>query len=212
MDGISFRREFRRNNEKIRFKFEFNLVWVSYYALKLFGVWVPLLWLVRLVGGPRKTDGAGIAHWGFYKIDRTIVFCWGDCHWNWYLPWDLSHVLTEVRKPDGTWVKKVNSWDEREPDGRWVGVYPYRYTTRRGEVQETTATVYVERMTWAWRWFKRLGWPRKVRTDLWIEFADEMGDARGSWKGGTIGCGWDLRKNETPEQSLRRMESVREFR
>jgi hypothetical protein len=39
----------------------------------------------------------------------------------------------------------------------------------------------------------------------------EAGKRKGSWKGGTLGCGYELKKNETPLECLRRMESEREF-
>ena len=44
-----------------------------------------------------------------------------------------------------------------------------------------------------------------------VNFSDEVGERSGSWKGGTLGCGYDLLKNETMEQCLRRMEKERKF-
>lgn len=45
-----------------------------------------------------------------------------------------------------------------------------------------------------------------------VEFSDEVGERTGSWKGGTIGCSFDIQKGETAEQALKRMEKTREFR
>jgi len=45
-----------------------------------------------------------------------------------------------------------------------------------------------------------------------LGFDREIGERSGSWKGGCIGCGWDMKPGETAEQTLRRMESERTFR
>jgi hypothetical protein len=45
----------------------------------------------------------------------------------------------------------------------------------------------------------------------YIEFNDEVGERTGSWKGGTLGCGYNLLPNETPLECLRRMEKERKF-
>ena len=37
------------------------------------------------------------------------------------------------------------------------------------------------------------------------------GERNGSWKGGVLGCGWDMLKGETPLDTLRRMERERRF-
>jgi hypothetical protein len=50
-----------------------------------------------------------------------------------------------------------------------------------------------------------------VSTTLDVKFDDEVGERSGSWKGGTIGCSYEMLPNETPEQTLRRMEKEREF-
>lgn len=44
-----------------------------------------------------------------------------------------------------------------------------------------------------------------------VEFNAEVGERTGSWKGGCIGCGYQMNPNETPLQALRRMEAERKF-
>ena len=63
-----------------------------------------------------------------------------------------------------------------------------------------------------WRVLKR--WPiyKWYRKSINVQFSDETGERTGSWKGGTIGCGYDMLPGETAEQTLRRMEKEREFR
>ena len=39
----------------------------------------------------------------------------------------------------------------------------------------------------------------------------EVGKKKGSWKGGCIGCSYDSKPGETPEECLKRMEKERKF-
>ncbi len=131
--------------------------------------------------------------------------------WN-FNPFDWRHMRHSVRCADGSWEPYVGSWErDKAADHRENFLFPYRYVLKSGEVQERTATVYVSQMEWRPRCLK---WTRlfaKIRTSIDVAFSDEVGERTGSWKGGTIGCGWDLLPNETPEQALRRMESARVF-
>jgi hypothetical protein len=49
----------------------------------------------------------------------------------------------------------------------------------------------------------------RIRTTIGVEFNDEVGERSGSWKGGTLGCGYEILPNETPLMCLRRMEKER---
>jgi hypothetical protein len=167
--------------------------------------------------------------------------CWGitihhDCaHLNWgrhckiiHWPWDWEWVRTSYLMEDGaTWAHDLRGYRSR-PVGtcktergdkfgsmrkipRWRAEYPFRYVLRSGEVQERIATVEVHEMEWRWRWFMALPFPRKVRRSIDINFDGEVGERSGSWKGGCLGCGFELWHDETPKECLRRMESERKF-
>jgi hypothetical protein len=73
------------------------------------------------------------------------------------------------------------------------------------------AWYYVEEMEWRWKWFTGLRWPRKVRKYISVEFDHEVGEGTGSWKGGTLGCSYVMKPEETPLECLRRMERERVF-
>ena len=83
----------------------------------------------------------------------------------------------------------------------------YRYVLRSGEVQECLATIRAESRLWVRPWlpFRRLS--RYIN----IEFDKEVGERTGSWKGGVLGCGYEMRRGETPLDTLRRMERERVF-
>lgn len=51
----------------------------------------------------------------------------------------------------------------------------------------------------------------RVIRSIDVEFDGEVGERTGSWKGGTIGCEYELRPNETPYECLKRMEQERKF-
>jgi len=139
--------------------------------------------------------------------------------WN-FNPFDWRHMRHDVRCTDCSrpslpytyWEPFVGSWErDKQPDHRELFTLPYRYVLKSGEVQERIATVFVSQMEWRPRCLK---WTRlfaKIRTTIDITFNDEVGERTGSWKGGTTGCSWELRPNESPKEALRRMERERVF-
>lgn len=132
-------------------------------------------------------------HWGL----RRKAFDW---------PWSWHTMAYEIQMPDGGWRDVFYRGGDPYTED-----HPYTYTLRSGEVQNRTATVSKRRHVLTYRAFKGLGWPRWIKESIEVQFSDEVGERSGSWKGGTIGCGYDLKPGETMEQSLRRMEVERKF-
>lgn len=132
-----------------------------------------------------------------------------------YMPWHWRRCVHEVRNADGEWEPFVGSWErengpwgeKKEPDGRVEETHDYTYELKSGEVQHCTATIFVERRTWTRFWYP---W-RMTRQCIDVDFSDEVGERSGSWKGGTVGCSYDMEPGETPLDTLRRMEREREF-
>lgn len=84
---------------------------------------------------------------------------------------------------------------------------PYRYTLRSGRVQERTATYQHSQSLHTRPWI-----PWRMLTDsIDVDFDGEVGEREGSWKGGTLGCGYVMKRGETPTECLRRMERERQF-
>lgn len=148
---------------------------------------------------------------------------WWKKNYAFHFPWTFKHRLTEIleHKANLPGVQKT-VWNDRDKNfmdsygerknvqASVTKVYPYEYKLKNGEVQQRQAAVSVERMTWVARW-----WPiipiKKVRTSIDIAFNEEVGEGTGSWKGGCLGCGYDMLPGETPLVTLRRMEREREF-
>lgn len=127
------------------------------------------------------------------------------------MPWQWSHFKSEVQLEDGSFGIRSYSWKDGSSDGRKIYEFPYRYVCRDGEVQDVIAKVFVSRMEWRWLGLKSLPWPHRIQTCIDVEFSESVGEGRGSWKGGCIGCGIQMLPKETPEQALRRMEKTRRF-
>lgn len=209
---MSYIKRIKRSLRGCRPRLSFSLdLFEEEYCLDFFGFLIALPFLDRWHREPEEM----MESWGFsvYWADRYVVWRWGSYWKSIDMPWAFRHLITEVRKPDGTWVEAIEEWTakEGESDGRWKETYDYTYTLKSGEIQHRKADIHVRRMTWVWRWTYWLKWPRKVRTSIDIRFDDEVGERTGSWKGGCTGCGWDLKPNETPLESLRRMERERVF-
>jgi hypothetical protein len=168
----------------------------------------------------REPDGM-MESWGFswgWDADNRgadIHLHWGERTKLLFLPWDYVHVRSDMLCDDGVWRKSIPYYDHKDGDPRpAVEAYDYRYVCRNGTVQDDiTAVIHVQEMEWRWklaRWLHLPG-PRLVRRTIEIEFSKEVGERRGSWKGGVLGCGYGLRPDETPAECLHRMQRDRRF-
>lgn len=135
-----------------------------------------------------------------------LRFHWGHLRKSYDWPGTAYTIEYQQQMPDGSWASVF-----RHDDQPYTEAHPYTYVLKSGEVQKCTATVSKRRHILGRRWLSKLGWPATIRESIDIAFDDEVGERTGSWKGGTIGCGYDLRRGETLEQALHRMEREREF-
>lgn len=145
--------------------------------------------------------------WSAYASSEFgLLLHWGMSRRSFDWPWMLHTLRYEKMMPNGTWRDVFDS--DAKP---YTETHPYTYVLRSGKVQECTATISKRRHVLTWRAFKRIGWPRWNRESIDVQFSDEVGERSGSWKGGCIGCDYDLRPDETMLQALRRMEAERKF-
>lgn len=162
--------------------------------------------------------------WGFAYHNQTFwIYRGGEGNrnggnkwWTMYVPWYLSWVRTSALRIDGTWEHEVPGATKDLWADKWKGVihyesHPYTYVLKNGEVQNRIATLRVEEREWRWHWFKWLPLTKHVNKTISVDFDGEVGERSGSWKGGTVGCSYTLKKGETPLQCLRRMEKERKF-
>lgn len=128
----------------------------------------------------------------------------GDKFWLWF-----GKSTGRSRDPR-RYIAISMPWEWRHREHEVLGEpqsHSYRYVLRSGEVQERIATIKAERRLWTRPWFP---WKRESYC-IDVEFNGEVGERTGSWKGGTIGCGYEMLEGETPLTTLRRMEQERKF-
>ena len=100
-------------------------------------------------------------------------------------------------------------------DKLYSETHPYKYITTSNEIQECTATITVEEREWRWSWFRYIKWikfMKKIKKDINVEFSEDIGEKKGSWKGGVTGTNFKMLPNETPYEALKRMEKTRKFK
>lgn len=160
--------------------------------------------------------------WGFdLSREFGIVWHWRHTYKSWRWPFHTINLDHSYMTHDG-WrtvpnygVGNMPEHEEGNPfwnrPGACFEAHPYTYTLRSGEVQRRTASILHERWTRGRNILSRLGWPTQVEHVIDVHFDDEVGERTGSWKGGTIGCGYEMSPDEAPLDTLRRMERERKF-
>lgn len=164
--------------------------------------------------------------YGFSIVDGHLSVEYGrvthdsssEQRWGYFLPWtQWRHVRHSLYGLDGD-----HFWTEPQTGaagklgGGWEAYRAAkdacpvaRFAFKDFDEQEIIATTRIEEREWRFGtgWFKWLSWFRrpKVRRSLDIEFSDETGPEKGSWKGGTMGTGIDMmHRSETHEAAFRR--------
>ena len=185
------------NDDDVTGRRLFNL---SFWRLS---VWLPL-GITKATWEPMEGP-----QWGA-SASKEFGMClyWGLRRRSYDWPWAWHTLAYETQLPDGSW--RTVGWEERQAKA-YSETHPYTYTLRNGTVQNRTATVTKRRHVITWRALKRIGWPRWIKESIGIEFDGEVGEQSGSWKGGCIGCSYDLRPGETMLDALLRMERERVF-
>jgi len=131
-------------------------------------------------------------------------------NWCAHLPWtQWRFVRKSLYNPDGShfWTEPTRrqvpggaSWEKQERMRKAVPKVVFEFDDFDGE--RINATTHIEE--WEWRfgegWFKWLSLFRKpkVRRTLDIWFSQEVGQRKGSWKGGTIGHSVEFKPGEFP--------------
>jgi hypothetical protein len=150
-------------------------------------------------------DGHLSIHYGRQTLDSSTEQSWG-C----FLPWTQWRFVRHSFYGDSgehfATIPKGMKWDERRAIEEKCPTVSFAFKDHDGE--ELIATTKIEEREWHFGegWFKWLSWFRKpmIRRSLDIEFSGETGPEKGSWKGGTIGTGIDMKPGELHEAAFRR--------
>lgn len=178
--------------------------------------------LVRLPFVTALEAGCDMPRYGFSIHNNSLwIYTGGDydgsqCQNAWIavdLPFfSYSFVGHWIQGKDRKWYRMDNSPAMSAVKFRETSAYsethPYTYTMRSGVVQHRIATCTLEQRKWHRKWFPFLTKEHKV---IDIQFSDEVGERSGSWKGGVIGCSYEIKPGENIVDCLRRMEQERKF-
>lgn len=138
----------------------------------------------------------------------------GNKWWTWDIPFFTKDwVRTSILLKNDTWEHETKgnkkyfySEDWKEKQKTWQYDYTDSYD---GEIIPTT--IYVDEREWRPKWLKWTKAFATTRTSVDVHFSKEVGKKKGSWKGGVLGCSYELLPNENPLNCLKRMEIERKF-
>jgi len=154
---------------------------------------------------PRYYDINESPEYGFDIHNSMFWFRWRFKTKGYYLPW--AWVLGEdlVMGMKGGWVNSNCDYT----DSHKV-CHSYIYRTNDGAIQEVTATIYKRRIDYRWSWLSALPFPRKIVRTIEVSFSSPIGE-RVSSNQGWSSCAYQIKKDETMLECLRRMENERGF-
>lgn len=138
----------------------------------------------------------------------------GNKWWTWNIPFLTKEwVRTSILLKDDNWEYETPKKRESFYEEKWKSKqksWTYDYTDiYDGEVIPTT--IYVDEREWRPKGLKWTSLFAKTRRTIDIHFSKEVGKEKGSWKGGCLGCGYELLPNEQPLDCLKRMEKERKL-
>lgn|SRR4030042_1434722 len=135
-----------------------------------------------------------------------------------WVTWDFPFftkewVRTSILLKDDTWEHEIKGNRKQFYNEEWKRKqksWAYDFTDKYdGEIILTT--IYVEEREWRPKWLKWTKLFADVNRTIDVHFSKECGKKKGSWKGGTLGCGYTLLPNEDPLDCLKRLERDRTF-
>jgi hypothetical protein len=169
------------------------------------------------------TDECDSPKWGIAIFGSTVwIYRGGEGNmkggnkwWTWNIPFiTQSWVRTSILLKDDTWENETpKDRGKSFYDDKWKNKqksWTYEYTDKY-DGEKIPTTIYVEEREWRPKWLTWTSLFAKKRRTIDIHFSKECGKRKGSYKGGTLGCGYDLLPNELPLDCLKRMEKEREF-
>jgi hypothetical protein len=206
----------------------FYSLWFLLLTPLLFFGYVRFYWNLPIKTGIEDCQSAA---WGITYVENSLLIYYGGAG-NYEggakckiinLPWTLTWVRTSTLLASGeyhhqtqTSRKSYENDEAGEIEGsydwlnknKWQESHPY---IDKCDGTVVTATISVEEREWRPLWFQWTSLFAFKRKEIKVDFDQEVGSRKGSWKGGTIGCGYDLKAGESPLEALKRMEQERKM-
>lgn len=194
----------------------------SYFDNKLM-IHLELMWISWYIHLPiySTIDECEYPEFGWYYHSNSLVLCWNMKKKFIHMLWTYEWIRTSRLLKDGTWENEVKGGkrkeyskerDQWELENLWSETHHVTYVTTGGEIQDDIeATIKVQEIEWRQKWLMWTKWGNKVSKSINVDFNNEVGNQRGSWKGGVLGCSEEIKGNEKPLRTLRRMMKERNF-
>ena len=160
--------------------------------------------------------------YGFYLFQKTIFFNIGRKMKSWDLPFitygNAFRWERYIGHPDFYFISSQykESWQQHPYKTNYKESYqePTTWTydfTDPYDAQVIPCKFWVEEMEWRPKWLKWTKRFAKIKRFIEVEFSQEVGSKKGTWKGGTVGCSYDMLDDERPMDCMRRMEKEYNF-
>lgn len=211
------------------------LLWLTPFAFLLLP-FVLFGWGSLYIHLPIKTgiQDCESAAWGLNYHNNTLwIYIGGGLNYEggrkWKtitMPWAMTWVRTSTLMKGEHAIADLNEWFHETKNNHVnylggnateKGSYEWLHSNKWKETHEYTdkydntklnATISVVEREWlAFQWTSLFA--KRVRT-IDVRFDKEVGKGKASWKGGTTGCGYEIKPSETPLECLRRMEAERD--
>lgn len=209
----------------------FLSAWFLFLIPLLFFGWGSLYIHLPIRTGIQDCESAA---WGFnYHSNKIWIYIGGGGNfeggkkWKTFtMPWDLTWVRTSTLLADNSWyhetkanrlassLRKSESAEKTVGGYEWLNLHKWKEVHPYIDSYDNTvvnATICVVEREWRPLWFMWTNLFSKKTKSLDINFDQEVGKGKGTWKGGTLGCGYSFKAGETPLECLRRMERERKF-
>lgn len=204
----------------------FYSLWWLFLVVFLFVGWGRVFIHLPIKTGIQDCDSAA---WGFnYHGNKIWLYIGGSGNyeggrkWKTFtMPWDPTWIRrsTLIKGNPNYWhhetKKNPKEWNGVNVGSyEWLKIYRYKETHPYIDSYDGTtvnATLSMVETEWRPLWFQWTSLFAKKSTFIDIEFDQEVGKQKGEWKGGCIGCSYEIKTGETMLQCLKRMEKERKF-
>lgn len=153
--------------------------------------------------------------YGIYYYMDQIGIKYGKNTKLFNMPWALDWIRTSALKKDHTWIHETKKNRDLEfyDKNKWKDIlfnetYPYIYTDKYNNTENCLATITVREREWRPKCLKWCKLFNKIIKDIDIEF-NSIDNTK--FTGKVVGYCYKMLPNETPYQTLKRMEKEKKF-
>jgi len=151
--------------------------------------------------------------YGLTYHNNSLMFYWNKKCKVWNLPFfSYDWIRTSLLLSNGTWEheskgNRKDFYNKEWTDKQWEITIPYKHTTSSEGHIDVDVKCHITEREWRRKWFKWTKTSAKISRTVAVEFSDEVGPRRGSWKGGVLGTGFKIPNNTTDiDKGLKKME------